>query len=79
MGNLTKKKSEELSDLTIEYLRNRPKEERSPLGQFITPKSLRDALLDQIKLSDGMKVLDPGVGTGEFLYSCNTHANNLYL
>ena len=76
---MTKKKSEELSDLTIEYLRNRPKEERSPLGQFITPKSLRDALLDQIKLSDGMKVLDPGVGTGEFLYSCNTHANNLYL
>jgi len=76
---LIKKESEELSSLTIDYLKNRPKEERSPLGQFITPKSLRDALLDQIELSPGMKVLDPGVGTGEFLYSCNARIDNLNL
>ena len=76
---MIKKESEELSSLTIDYLKNRPKEERSPLGQFITPKSLRDALLDQIELSPGMKVLDPGVGTGEFLYSCNARIDNLNL
>jgi adenine-specific DNA-methyltransferase len=79
LETLIKKESEELSNLTIEYLKNRPKEERSPLGQFITPKSLRDALLDQIELSPGMKVLDPGVGTGEFLYSCNARVDNLSL
>jgi len=79
LETLIKKESEELSSLTIDYLKNRPKEERSPLGQFITPKSLRDALLDQIELSPGMKVLDPGVGTGEFLYSCNARIDNLNL
>ncbi len=76
---MNKKGSDELSTLTIDYLKNRPKEERSPLGQFITPRSLRDALLDQIELTPGMKVLDPGVGTGEFLYSCNARVDNLIL
>lgn len=79
LETLIKKESEELSNLTIDYLKNRPKEERSPLGQFITPKSLREALLDQIELTPGMKVLDPGVGTGEFLYSCNARVENLSL
>jgi len=79
LGTLNQKGSEELSTLTIDYLKNRPKEERSPLGQFITPRSLRDALLDQIELTPGMKVLDPGVGTGEFLYSCNARVDNLIL
>jgi adenine-specific DNA-methyltransferase len=79
LGTLNQKGSEELSTLTIDYLKNRPKAERSPLGQFITPRSLRDALLDQIELTPGMKVLDPGVGTGEFLYSCNARVDNLIL
>lgn len=35
----------------------------------MTPRTLRDALLDRIDLRPGMRVLDPSVGTGEFLRS----------
>ena len=70
---------QEYSDLTIQYLQGRSKEERSPLGQFITPRSLRKALVDEIKLKPGMKVLDPGVGTGEFLATCLEVEPNLYV
>ena len=61
----------QLSAETVEYLDRRPKSERSPLGQFITPRLLREKLAHQIKFEPGMKVLDPGVGTGEFLLTCH--------
>ena len=35
----------------------------------MTPRTLRERLLDQCDLTPGMRVLDPGVGTGEFLRS----------
>lgn len=35
----------------------------------MTPRVLRDELLDHCDLRAGMRVLDPGVGTGEFLRS----------
>lgn len=35
----------------------------------MTPRTLRDRLLSQCDLWPGMRVLDPGVGTGEFLAS----------
>ncbi|MEC8999996.1 MAG: class I SAM-dependent methyltransferase [Actinomycetota bacterium] len=38
-------------------------------GQYMTPSSLREALIDQLDFQPGMRVLDPGVGTGEFLRS----------
>lgn len=44
-------------------------ERRRRLGQYPTPKPLRDRLLDRCDLWPGMRVLDPGVGTGEFLAS----------
>lgn len=36
-------------------------------GQYFTPKPVRSRLLDLVKLTPGMRVLDPGAGTGEFL------------
>ncbi len=36
-------------------------------GQFMSPKPLRRYLLAQLKIKNGDKVLDPAVGTGEFL------------
>ena len=59
-----------LSTISTRYLESRPKGERSPLGQFLTPKILREALVDMVHLEPGMRVLDPGVGTGEFLRTC---------
>lgn len=54
---------------TREWLRSTPMERRRRLGQYPTPKPLRDRLLDRCDLWPGMRVLDPGVGTGEFLAS----------
>lgn len=54
---------------TRQWLRSTPVERRRRLGQYLTPKRLRDRLLDQCDLRPGMRVLDPGVGTGEFLAS----------
>ena len=69
----------EFSPETLDYLASRPKSERSSLGQFLTPRSLRERLISQVKLTPGMRVLDPGVGTGEFLKACLEHQPNLYL
>lgn len=60
---------EELSPTTQSWLSSADKIERKRLGQYMTPKTLRDRLLDAVPLRPGMKVLDPGVGTGEFLRS----------
>lgn len=42
---------------------------RKALGQYMTPRALRERLLDRCDLWPGIRVLDPGVGTGEFLAS----------
>lgn len=64
---------------TLDYLNSRPREARVSLGQFITPRVLRQQLLDRIDLRPGMRVLDPGVGTGEFLADCLERERSLYL
>lgn len=51
------------------YLERRDASDRKRLGQYLTPRLLREPLLDRIPLEAGMSVLDPGVGTGEFLLS----------
>jgi adenine-specific DNA-methyltransferase len=70
---------EQYSDLTLKYLQGRPKSERSPLGQFITPRILREALVKEMHIESGMRVLDPGVGTGEFLATCHETTKDLIL
>lgn len=39
----------------------------------MTPRSLREALISRLDLFPGMRVLDPGAGTGEFLASVREH------
>jgi adenine-specific DNA-methyltransferase len=68
-----------LSDESNAYLKTRPKSERSPLGQFLTPRILRDILVSKIPFAPGMRVLDPGVGTGEFLKTCSEQCEGLQL
>jgi adenine-specific DNA-methyltransferase len=59
-----------LHPLSLKYMLDVGKDKRKTMGQFFTPRTLRDRLLDHVELRAGMRVLDPGVGTGEFLRSC---------
>ncbi|MCO5314574.1 MAG: N-6 DNA methylase [Solirubrobacterales bacterium] len=52
---------------TREWLDRAALSDRKSLGQYMTPRVVREALIDRLDLFDGMRVLDPGVGTGEFL------------
>ena len=69
---------------SIDYLKNTDIEKRKRLGQYFTPKSIRDLLLSQLvsisEKKDNPKILDPACGTGEFLLSCNEYfkSPNLY-
>lgn len=54
---------------TIRYLRGSDLEYRKRLGQFFTPRSLREELLSRIPRLVRPRVLDPSCGTGEFLLS----------
>lgn len=58
-----------LSELTRGWMARVSVERRKRLGQYMTPAGLRERLLDRCELFEGMRVLDPGVGTGEFLRS----------
>ncbi|MCY4620810.1 MAG: N-6 DNA methylase [bacterium] len=58
-----------LSEQTQRWLEHASLDDRKRLGQFMTPAPLRERLLDSCDLFPGMRVLDPGVGTGEFLRS----------
>lgn len=59
----------EFSSVTIRWLDQADLGERKSLGQYMTPRPIREALLDRVELAPGMRVLDPGAGTGEFLAS----------
>jgi adenine-specific DNA-methyltransferase len=59
--------SEQYSKETLEFLSKSNLEERNKIGQYFTPKYLRTSLLKHLDFKPGDRVLDPGVGTGEFL------------
>lgn len=59
--------TQQLTISSERYLARRDAGQRQALGQYLTPRVLRQPLLDRIPLRPGMRVLDPGVGTGEFL------------
>lgn len=58
---------------TLEYLKASNPSYRKRMGQFFTPKRLRDELLSKIPALQRPKVLDPSCGTGEFLLSAKEH------
>jgi adenine-specific DNA-methyltransferase len=66
---VTTSTTRQLTIASERYLARRDAGQRQALGQYLTPRLLREPLLDRIPLRPGMRVLDPGVGTGEFLRS----------
>lgn len=63
-----KDKDKEFADATIKYIKDTDIKHRKSLGQYFTPKSIREILLDKLPRSiENPKILDPACGTGEFL------------
>ncbi len=61
---------QQIDDFTVateKWLSDTPLLKRQELGQYMTPLFLRTHLLDQLEIFPGARVLDPSVGTGEFL------------
>jgi len=67
---------DEYSSGTMEYIKSSSVEKRVSLGQFFTPKRLRDELLSHIPRLVNPRVLDPACGTGEFLISARSYFIN---
>lgn len=63
----------ELCPETVRYIMSADPKKRALLGQFFTPKSLRNELLSKLPRLHKPKVLDPACGTGEFLLSAKEH------
>jgi len=70
----------ELHPLTLNYMDKTSINKRKKLGQYFTPSSLRTRLLSKIPVRTGLKILDPGCGTGEFLLSASARfpSSSLY-
>ena len=68
---------EEYTKESFDYLKNTDIEKRKKLGQYFTPKTIRDLLLKELvsisEKKDNVKILDPACGSGEFLLSCNEY------
>ncbi len=63
----------QFSDLTVRYLREADLRHRKSLGQFFTPRYLREEVLAHMPKLVRPKVLDPACGTGEFLTSAKEY------
>ncbi|ADG72845.1 HsdM family class I SAM-dependent methyltransferase [Brachyspira murdochii] len=74
---------EEYTKESFDYLKNTDIEKRKRLGQYFTPKSIRELLLKKlISISDkkdNVKILDPACGSGEFILSFKEYFNNPHL
>lgn len=67
---------EEYKKESIDYLKNTDIKKRKKLGQYFTPKSIRELLLSKLPKKDNADILDPACGSGEFLLSCKKYFKN---
>lgn len=65
-----------LNSATINYINSTSNEYRSSLGQFFTPKSLRDKIVSYLPKITNAKIAELNVGTGEFLDSIYNYFDN---
>ncbi|MBX7190175.1 MAG: N-6 DNA methylase, partial [Solirubrobacterales bacterium] len=57
----------DLSPVSLQWLEQADPVSRKARGQYLTPRPVAEALIDRVGLQPGLRVLDPGVGTGELL------------
>ena len=69
--------SKEFTEATIKYMRETDIGHRKSLGQYFTPKSIREILLNKLPNTvKNPKILDPACGTGEFLITAKKYFKN---
>ncbi len=71
--------SEQLTQITKNYINQTHIKHRKKLGQYFTPGFVRQHLLNQLPKKKNARVLDPACGTGEFLLSANEYFKNVAL
>ena len=59
----------QLSDESLKYMEQTELSYRKKMGQYFTPKDLKDIALSKIDLFPGAKVLENSCGSGEFIQS----------
>jgi adenine-specific DNA-methyltransferase len=64
---------EELHKETIKYIREASLEHRKKLGQYFTPRTLREILFNKLPKIKKPRILDPAAGTGEFLITAKKY------
>ena len=67
---------EEYTKESVDYLKNTDIKKRKKLGQYFTPKYIRELLLSKLPKKDNADILDPACGSGEFLLSCKKYFKN---
>jgi adenine-specific DNA-methyltransferase len=75
---------DEFTKETVEYIRKADDEQRKEMGQYFTPRSVRDRLADALFGSADVpvtvpSVLDPACGTGEFLLTVSERVEDAEL
>lgn len=63
----------QFDSLTEKYIEETDLAHRKALGQYFTPRCLREHLLSRLPRISGASVLDPACGTGEFLRSAEDY------
>lgn len=66
----------ELTQETQKYISETDLKHRKKLGQYFTPKSIRDALMNSLPKRKNPRVLEPACGTGEFIQSIYEYFDN---
>ena len=67
----------EFTDATIKYIKETSIKYRKSLGQYFTPRSVKEALLNKLPTTiKNPRILDPGCGTGEFLITAKEYFKN---
>ncbi|NPV83145.1 MAG: SAM-dependent DNA methyltransferase [Candidatus Aminicenantes bacterium] len=62
---------------TVKYIQKTGLDYRKSLGQYFTPKSIREALIKRLPNDiENPRILDPACGTGEFLFTAKEYFSN---
>lgn len=65
-----------LNKTSLDYIKNTDLAYRKKMGQYFTPKDIRDVLMDCLPKMKAPLVLEPSCGTGEFLTSIYEYFDN---